>query len=220
MADDPNGQYGGRNWKGANASLSYTTDTLNTINLWVDKIDQPIQLSTQKHQSRKYAMVYPRAYAPGNITVNGVCQSNAKYHELSLFLRKHQVALINSPVTDRFARLSSGNTSGFRRLLQLSIPTEGVLVRGWVDAFSVVNKGHFEPAPTYSFSFFVVFDQMSEDIGISHTIRAVYNEDDLVYVNRKKPVVSEPVRPDDRATRPTTPSEEEPIRPDDRAVRP
>ncbi len=75
-------------------------------------------------------MVYPRAYAPGNLTVKGVCQSQTSYHELSLFLRKHQVALINSPVTDRFARLSTGNTSGFHRLLQLSIPTEGVLVRG------------------------------------------------------------------------------------------
>ncbi len=75
-------------------------------------------------------MVYPRSSAPGNITVNGICQSHTKYHELSLFLRTHQVGLINSPVTDRFSRMASGNTSGFKRLLQLSIPTEGILVRG------------------------------------------------------------------------------------------
>ena len=150
-------------------------------------------------------MIYPRSYAPGNITVSGVCQSHTRYHELSLFLRKHQIAIINSPVTDRFARLSSGNTSGFKRLLQLSIPTEGMLVRGWVDTFSVVNKGHFDPAPEYSFCFFVVFDSMSENIGISHTIRDVYNQDDNVYADRKKSISSAPesapIRPDDRADR-------------------
>jgi hypothetical protein len=96
----------------------------------VDNISQPIALSAQKHQSRLYSQVYPRSYAPGNITVSGKCSSQTSYHELSLFIRKHQLAIINSPVTDRFARLSTGNTSGFRRLLQLSIPTEGILVRG------------------------------------------------------------------------------------------
>jgi len=80
-----------------------------------------------------------------------------------------------------------------------------MLVRGWVDTFSVVNKGHFDPAPEYSFSFFVVFDSMSENIGISHTIRDVYNQDDNVYADRKKSISSAPesapIRPDDRADR-------------------
>ncbi len=47
---------------------------------------------------------------------------------------------------------------------------------------------------------------MSEDIGISHTIYGVYNEDDNVYADRKTKVESgdtggTPVRPDDRAER-------------------
>ena len=75
-------------------------------------------------------MVYPRSYAPGNISITGRCESQTKYQELSLFIRKHQIAIIDSPVTDRFARLTSGNLSGFHRLLQLSIPKEGILQRG------------------------------------------------------------------------------------------
>lgn len=115
-------------------------------------------------------------------------------------------------MTDRFARLYTGNTAGFRRLLQLSIPTEGILVRGWAENFSVVNKGFADPAPKYNFDFFVVFDQMSEDIGISHTIKGVYNEDDNVYADRKRKVT----RPDDRAERP---GRYAPVRPDDREDR-
>ncbi len=41
-------------------------------------------------------------------------------------------------------------------------------------------------APKYSFNFFVVFDQMSEEIGISNSIKGVYNEDYVRYVDRKK----------------------------------
>ncbi len=187
MADAPNGQNGGRSWKGANGTLTYSTpDGTFSKALWVNRVTQPIQLSVSKHQSRKYSQVYPRSYAPGNITVDGICQSHTKYHELSLFIRRHQIAIIDSPVTDRFARLATGNTSGFRRLLQLSVPTEGILVRGWIDGFNVVNKGHFDIAPQYNFDFFVVFDSMSEDIGISHTIKGVYNEDDNVYADRKR----------------------------------
>lgn len=46
------------------------------------------------------------------------------------------------------------------------------------------NKGVFEVAPQYTFSFFVVFDQMSQDIGISHQIKKVYESDDNVAASR------------------------------------
>lgn len=127
--------------------------------------------------------MYPRSYAPGEIQINGICQSHTRYHELSLFIRQHQIAIVDSPVTDRFARVNSGNTTGFRRLLQLSIPSEGILQRGWIDEFRVVNKGVFDPAPEYQFSFFVVFDQLGLDMGISHQIKAAYDSDDLVQIN-------------------------------------
>ncbi len=96
--------------------------------------------------------------------------------------------MINSPVTDRFARTTAvGNTTnGYRRLLQLHIPSEGILCRGWVASFSLQNKGFQEPAPTYSFNFFIAFDQMAENIGISHQIKKVYTQDDNVFASKAK----------------------------------
>ena len=86
-----------------------------------------------------------------------------------------------------------------------------------MDSFSVVNRGVFDPAPEYTFNFFVVFDSMSEDIGISHVIKDVYNQDDNVYANRKKRALS-PIDSAEPGHR-DFPGDFAPIRPDDRAER-
>lgn len=178
-----------------NASLSYQVDGVNKIHyLWVDEISQPHNLSASKHQSRQAAFVYPRAYAPGNMSISGTCDSQEDYQRFAFFLREHQLALINSPVTDRFARTNTGNRSGFNRLLRFSLPTESVLLRGFIEgAFTVKNKGVFEFAPQYNFNFFVVFDQLSTDIGISHIIKGFYESDDDAFISRKNaPVETRP----------------------------
>ena len=50
-------------------------------------------------------------------------------------------------------------------------------------------------APEYTFQFFVVSDQMDEDIGISHTIKSVYNEDDNVFASRGKKTTPDQTAP-------------------------
>jgi hypothetical protein len=125
--------------------------------------------------------------------VKGRCPNHTEYQELSLFIRTHQWAMINSPATDRFSRLQAQGqtTNGYRRLLQLSIPSEGVLCRGWIDKFSLTNKGTQVVAPEFSFTFFVAFDQMAENIGISHQIKKVYDSDDNVFASRAKAPVTQ-----------------------------
>lgn len=161
--------------------------------LWVMEYSQPQQLTGSKAQSRTKAHFYPRAHAPGNITVSGRCESQADYQRLALFIRRHQRSILNVPHNERFARINTTNP-GYKRLLRLSIPTENLYVRGWIDKFSISKKGVFEPVPEYRFDFFVVFDATAVDIGISHRIRSYYSASDYTTAaarasieNRDKP---------------------------------
>lgn len=73
-----------------NGVLSYFNESLLVHPIWVDEVSQPLNLSIQKHSSRKAAYVYPRSYAPGDYTISGICDSQKSYQELSLFIRTHQ----------------------------------------------------------------------------------------------------------------------------------
>jgi len=150
----------------------------------VTGIEQALNLKVIKGVSRLATMVYPRSYMPGNYEIKGMCETQQSYHELSFFIRTHQRAIAEAPATDRFARVRSGNTSGYARLLRLAIPSEGIYVRGWVEKFGVINKGVFDPAPTYNFSFFIVHDLFSKDIGISNMLKYYQEGSDEAFFDR------------------------------------
>jgi hypothetical protein len=114
---------------------------------------------------------------PGDITVRGRCESQRHYQQLGQFIRKHQREMVNMPPDERFSRINTINP-GYHRLLRLSIPHEPLYVRGWIDNFAITKRGVHDPAPEYSFNFFVVFDQSARDIGISHRIQKYYNAAD------------------------------------------
>ncbi|MBA3756774.1 MAG: hypothetical protein H0X02_11335 [Nitrosomonas sp.] len=172
--------------KGSNATLSYKVSGHNhTFKLWVMEIEQPHMLSGQPYQSRTKRHFYPRSYAPGDIAVSGRCTSQENYQRLSLFIRKHQRAVLNVPATERFARVNT-SAPGYQRLMRLSIPSEQLLVRGWIDNFSFTKSGVFAPAPEFKFSFFVVFDNTARDIGISHRIKKYYERGDIAAARTRR----------------------------------
>lgn len=67
-----------------------------------------------------------------------------------------------------------------------------------MDSFQVTNKGVQDPAPTYEFNFFVAFDKMAENIGISHLIKKTYTMDDNVFASKAKSKSSTAPEPGER----------------------
>jgi hypothetical protein len=105
---------------------------------------------------------------------------------LAYFIRKHQRSILNVPFNERFTRVNTTNP-GYQRLMRLSIPTEDMVLRGWVTSFSLSKKGVFDPAPDYTFNFFVVFDGTAASIGISHRIKKFYDATDYAAGVRQVP---------------------------------
>ncbi len=170
--------------KNSNATLTYkVSGTTRTFPLWVMGVEQAHMLTVNTAQSRTKKQIYPRSYSPGDIAVKGRCESQEAYQRLALYIRFHQRAILNTPTEHRFARVDI-DSPGYQRLLRLSIPTEQLLVRGWIDNFSIQKKGVFEPAPEFNFSFFVVFDSTATDIGISHRIKANYAQSDYAVARK------------------------------------
>lgn len=141
------------------------------------EFNQPLMLSGSSAQSRTRKHFYPRSHAPGDINVRGRCESQHHYQRLAQFIRKHQREMVSMPPNERFTRINTTNP-GYHRLLRLSIPHEPLYVRGWIEDFSITKRGVHDPAPQYSFNFFVVFDQSARDIGISHRIQKYYSAAD------------------------------------------
>lgn len=156
---------------GMNGMISYRlpNGTVRQRKIWVMKIEQGHQLSGIAAQSAVTKHFYPRSYAPGQLTVSGRCRTEIEYQRLARFIRNHHRSIINSQYTN-FARTSL-NAPGYNLLLKLSIPDEGILIRGWVPNFSITKKGYFNPAPEYQMPFHVVFDPHSTNIVISHQIK-------------------------------------------------
>lgn len=170
---------------GHNCSLYYEADGKpDAFALWVMGVEQTHNLTGTSAQSKGKKMFYPRAYAPGDLSVKGRVRDEAELQRLALFIRKHQRNLINTPFDERFARIHTDNP-GYKRLMRISIPTEGIAIRGWIDSFSVAKKGYKNVAPEFTFDFFVVFDQTAVDIGISSRLQKYYDMD--LGVIAKKP---------------------------------
>jgi hypothetical protein len=169
---------------GQNAYLSYEAGgTTHQLPLYIQSIAQPLQVTGSTAQGRVSRQFYPRAHAPGDIAVNGQCLSQADYQRLALFIREHQRMLINTPGTVMFNRTST-NSEGYRRLMKLYVIKEGVLVRGFIPRFTITKKGHFDPAPKYSFNFTVIFDPYAENIAVSSAVRKYYSDADNYSSNK------------------------------------
>lgn len=143
----------------------------NTFDLWIDSITQSNSLSGNSSQSRLTKHFYPHAHMPGDYVLEGTASSQKDYQNLAIYIRNHQVAMMNQPVDESFTRVAG---AGFRRLLTLSVPSEGLWIRGFVPRFTLTKRGVFEPAPKFTFNFFVVFDSHSTDIRLSSEIRKYF----------------------------------------------
>lgn len=153
--------------KNGNGSLSYVAAGVSyKYDLWVTSLQQPLALAGNTSQSRVTKHFYPSGYTLGDLTVGGICGSQEEYQGLSLFIRTHQLALMNQPNTENFL-----TNSGASRLLTISIPDEGILYSGFVKIFTLTKKGVFEPAPEFTFPFSVVHDPHSTEIDISVQLR-------------------------------------------------
>jgi hypothetical protein len=169
-----------------NAYLEYDPVTGDKMRfpLWVMEFRQPYALSGSTAQSHLTRHFYPRAYSPGPMTIEGRCTpgpvkdvpayySDLYYQKLALFIRNHQKELVTTLLD--FLR---GDGPGFKTLLRLSITktpngnaNEGVIVRGWIESFTLIKKGRMNPGPEYTFDFQVIYDSQSTTVQeISHDI--------------------------------------------------
>jgi hypothetical protein len=157
-----------------NATLSYNyNNTVRQIDLYVNTLAQPHRLTGASAQSRLAKQFYPRAYAPGNMTVEGVCRNEREYQQLALFIRQHHRVLINTANPIMFTR---AGTTGYNRLLRLNVPSEGILYRGYIENFSVSKRGVFNVAPPFEFEFVVIFDPHAKAITPSTLVRQFYQD--------------------------------------------
>ena len=160
-----------------NCTLSYTVNgTLHGFALWVMELAQPHNLSGSSSQSKHKKMFYPKAYAPGNLSVSGRVRDERELQKLAYYIRAHQRQLINTPFDERFSRINTNN-GGYKRLMRIAVPSEGISIRGWIDTFSIAKKGYPNVAPEFKFDFFVIFDDTATDIGISSRVKKYYDMD-------------------------------------------
>lgn len=140
--------------------------------IFITSITQPHTLSGSTAQSVAQRHFYPRSHIPGDVEVQGICLSQDEYQRLSVFIRKHQRALVNTPNDVRY---QFPNSQDSKRLLLLDVPTENTFWRGFVKTFGMTKKGVHVPAPTYTFNFVVIFDQTSENFALSNRVTRFYN---------------------------------------------
>jgi len=205
-----------------NASLSFvannpgTKDVSYIIPLWVMKLSQSHSLSGSSHQSKHAKFFYPRAYAPGNMSVSGRLRDEREWQSLAFFIRNHQRELANIPFDQRFSRIN-GKNDGYKRLMKLSVPSEGIALRGWIDTFKIAKKGYKNVAPEYSFDFFVVFDNTATNIGISSRVQKYYDLGLGQALKKRSITDSRPSNRDDQAWDKRTEQDSRPSNRDDQA---
>jgi len=159
-------------------TLSYIDVQGNSLthDIKITSIDQQQSLEGQSYQSRSKRHFYPRSHMPGDILVAGICSKSnlgdgqQTYQALAAFIRHHQRVLLGVPSGNFQFKTNAASKS----LLTLNIPTENSEWQGFIKQFGMVKKGVYEPAPTYLFNFFVVFDNSSVNIGISNRVSAYY----------------------------------------------
>ena len=131
---------------GANGSLSFWRDNKHHVHsLWVTVVEQSHQITGSRSQSMHVAHWYPKSFAPGDIQVTIRCRSQLDYQHLANFVRLHHRTMLETPGL-RFSG-KTGST-GLRHLMLLNIPSEAVVVRGWIPTFRISKKGVFDPLPS------------------------------------------------------------------------
>jgi hypothetical protein len=154
-----------------NAAIKYNSSgKLLGLGLWVMEYSQTHDLGGSSQQSKWYKHFYPRSYAPGTITVSGRVRTQQRYDQVVEFIRGHQETMIQK------AGSSNAGTKNQLPLLKLSIPSENLYVEGWVASIAGGAK-RFNPAPEYTFEFFVVKDahSMNTDLRPASVMRSWWN---------------------------------------------
>lgn len=147
-----------------NGQLSYTADgQTHSVQVYIEKFSQPLTLSGTTAQTRLSRQFYPRAFSPGNGNITARATSQAEMQRFSKFVRDHHITMVNTPSTMAFTRTDS-QSPGYQRLMRLYIAGEDILWRGWIPNFTLSKKGVMEPAPEFSFQFYVVFDMHATNI--------------------------------------------------------
>lgn len=152
--------------------LSYFDGVLRSHQIYIVSMSQSQSLSGATAQSVKQLHFYPRSHVPGDVTIEGFCKSQDEYQRLSVFIRRHQQAMLNTPNDIRY---QFPNSQDSRRLMLLDVPTEKTFWRGFIKDFGMTKKGVFVPAPTYTFNFVVVFDPTSQNFALSNRVSRYYN---------------------------------------------
>lgn len=151
--------------EGTNATLSYRVgkDT-HIYRLWVTKVTQQHELTGEKHQGLKSSHFYAKSYSPGPIQLTGQHDGQLDLLSLALFIRGHHEALIEHVGGfDTQSRDTAKTSDGFGLLMYLTIPSETIACRGYVDKFTITRLGQIERTPEFSFPFTVVYDRHSSD---------------------------------------------------------
>lgn len=157
-----------------NAHFSYTADgSTKSMDIYVESMQQPFALSVNTAQTRLSQQVFPRAYSPGNLTMNAVTTTQDEYQTFARFVREHQVTMINTPGSMAFTSLDK-DSPGYQRLMTLYIDAEGILYKGWVPTFTMTKKGAMVPAPKFTIEFYVVFDAHASNIFASRQVQKLW----------------------------------------------
>lgn len=153
-----------------NGHLLYTADGVTkSFDFYIEKFSQPLSLTGSQAQTRLSRQFYPRGFSPGNGQITARATSQDSYQRFSKFVRDHHVVMINTPSKMAFTRTDTASP-GYNRLMRLVIDGEGILWRGWIPSFTLTKKGVMEPAPQFSFEFFMVFDTHANNIYVSNQI--------------------------------------------------
>jgi hypothetical protein len=155
--------------KGTNANLSFRVSShIHIYRLWVTKVSQTHELNGEKHQGLKSSHFYAKSYAPGKIQLDGQHDGQEDLQGLATFIRVHHEALINHVGGfDTQNRKRAQDSDAFGLLMYLTIPTEAIACRGYVDKFTIERLGTVERTPEFSFPFTVVYDINAADFARS-----------------------------------------------------
>lgn len=156
-----------------NGHLSYINNgTTNSMDIYIEKVAQPFGVSGISIQTRLSNQWYPRGNAIGNMTITARATNQDEYQSFSRFVREHQLTMIN---TSGIAFTNATTTStGYRRLLGLTIDNELISLRGWIPQFTMIKQGILSFAPQFQFQFYVVFDDHSVSISTSAALAKTY----------------------------------------------
>jgi hypothetical protein len=140
--------------------------------VWVDKIRQTHAIAGETHQSLAYSHFYAKNNQPGPMRVEGRVPDQARYSALADFIRDHHLLVVNQQRGGSNLLLTS-NTMSF---IRMTIPSEGLVVEGLIEAFEASRK-RFNVAPPFEFDFRVIKDhgQKGNDFGPSFAKRTVWS---------------------------------------------